>query len=163
MSCVALFLGMCCDLLSGHMKIQPPFLVFPHWKSGKLVNKILSFLLESAQGEAIRSLEVFSGHVFYLGLCVSFLKTSLWLWLCLNILIYQRVSLQLLFGGIDVLLYSSVCNLLPPGICESKVPHTTIPATAFHSFCHLRSKLCHNFLSELWVRWDRNQSLWGSP
>ena len=146
MSSVALFLGMTCDLLlkSGHLKKHLPLLVFPDWLARpSVVKKILSFLLELAQSEGIRSLWIFSGHVSYLGLCVSFLKLPLCSWLFLNVLISQSVTP----ASLDVLLFSSAYNLLPPCICEFTVPHTTMPTTAFHNFCYLRSRLCHNFLS----------------
>lgn len=80
MSCIALFLGMPCDLLlkNGHLKKHPPLLVFPDWLGRpSVVNKILSFLLESAQGEGISSPQIFSGHVSSLGLYVPFFKNSL--------------------------------------------------------------------------------------
>lgn len=116
-----------------------------HFALGKTLTnyQVMFWALRSAWDEGLRPSQVFSGYESSLVLCVAFLIT-LYTWLLLNVLISQSLT-QLLFGALDVLLYSPTCNLLVQvwWICGP-------PASYMNHDCY--------FLW-FWLTWDSNYAI----
>lgn len=87
--------------------------------------------------------------------------TLLYTWLLLNLLIFLRISPVLILRTLDVLLYSSACNLLPAGAHGSAVTwscHRPLHLPLLSAASSMIPIIWHH-AHQCWVRPERNQSL----